>query len=139
MIFLSSRLLKKSLKLIKSMQVFTWLSNRAFHLLLIWLQILLVINSESCQRLFPSFMYLNLKSCAVWFVSEQVAVLFNSSLNLHRLPFLSQIAMVNLVLLLCTGIDWKQQICSYVLFLFRDLWIMNDQKIEQSYECCFIW
>ena len=33
----------------------TGLSNIAFHLQLLWLQTLVAINSESCQRLFPSF------------------------------------------------------------------------------------
>ena len=41
--------------LVHSMQAFTCLSNIACHLLLFWLQTLAVINSESCQTLFPSF------------------------------------------------------------------------------------
>ena len=37
------------------MQVFTWLANLSFHLLPLWLQNVVVIDSESCQRWFPSF------------------------------------------------------------------------------------
>ena len=71
----------------------------AFHLLPIGLQTLVVIDSESCQTLFPSF-------CALTF---EVAVLFYS--NLSRRPFFRQV--VNLGLLLCTGIDSEHA----VLFL----------------------
>ena len=54
-IFSTSRLPKKSLnqklRLVQSMQVSTWLSNIAFHLLQIWQQTLDAINAKSCQSL----------------------------------------------------------------------------------------
>ena len=62
--------------------VTTWPSNVAFHLLLIWLQPLVEIDSESCQTSFQSF-------CAP---PSEVAVLFDS--NLSRRPFLGQVAFV---------------------------------------------
>ena len=71
------------------MLVTTWLSNITFHLLLIWLQTVIVIDSESRLTLFPSF-------CMQ---ASEVAALFN--LSLSRLPFLRQV--VDLDLLLCTG------------------------------------
>ena len=59
MIVYKGRLLKKSSnrkpKLVLSTLVTTWLSNIAFHLLPIWLQNLISIDSESCQTSFPSF------------------------------------------------------------------------------------
>ena len=57
----------------------------------IWLQTLVAIDSESCQRLFPSF----------YDQQSEIAVLFYSILSRH--PFLWQV--VNLNLLLCTGIN----------------------------------
>ena len=71
--------------------VTTSLSNIAFHLLLIWMQILVAIDSESRLTSFPSF-------CAP---PSEVAVLFDSNLSRHH--FLRQV--VNLDLLLCTGLD----------------------------------
>ena len=71
-----------------------YISNIKFHLLLIWLQTLVAIYSESrLTRLtsFPSF-------CAQ---PSEVAALFN--LNLSRCPFLGQV--VDLDLLLCTGFN----------------------------------
>ena len=106
------RLLKKSSngksKLVLSTLDTTWLSNITvtFHLLPIWLQTLVAINSESRLTLFPSF-------CSL---PSEVAELFN--LNLNRRPFLGQV--VNLDLLLCTGFDLEHVICSYVIFLLRD-------------------
>ena len=64
--------LNRKSKLILSTQVTTWLSNIAFHLQPIRLQVLVAINSESCISLFPSF-------CAP---PSEVAVLFNSNLSL---------------------------------------------------------
>ena len=80
MIVYKGRLLKKSpnqkLKLVLSTLVTTWLSNIAFHLLLIWLQTLVAIESESRLTLFPGF-------CSL---SSEVAVLLE--LNLSRHPVL---------------------------------------------------
>ena len=70
------------------MQVFTWLSNIAFHLRLFWLQTLVVIDSESCQRSFSSF-------CAP---PSEVAVLFRW--NLSRRPVLRPILDLDLLLFL---------------------------------------
>ena len=84
-------------KLVLSMLVSTWLLKIAFHLLQIWQQSLVAINSESCQIQLPSF-------CAL---QSEVAVLFN--LNLSRRLGL----VVNLDLLLCTGFDSEH----VVLFL----------------------
>ena len=75
------------------MQVFTLQSNIAFHLRLIWLRTLIVIDSEPCQRLFPTF-------CAQ---PSEKSVLFDW--NLSRRPFLGQ--LINLDLLLNTGLDLK--------------------------------
>ena len=55
--------------------------NIAFHLRLIGLQTLVAIDSESCQRSFPSICELP---------NDEVAVLLNSSLS--RRPFLRQVA-----------------------------------------------
>ena len=49
----------------------TWPSNITFHLQAICLQILVAIDSESCQTLFPSF-------CVP---QSEVAVLFNLNLS----------------------------------------------------------
>ena len=112
------RLLKKSSnrksKLVLSTLVTTWLSNIAFHLRPIWLQTLVEIDSELCQRSFPSF-------CAP---PSEVAVLFDS--NLSRRPFLGQV--VDLDLLLCTRFDSEQWGESHI-FIQRP---MNDSKIERS-------
>ena len=83
MIVYKGRLLKKSSnqksKLVLSTLVTTWLSNISFHLLQIWLETLVAINSESRLTSFPSL-------CSL---PSEVAVLFNS--NLRRLPFLGQV------------------------------------------------
>ena len=63
----------------------SWLSNIAFDLRLIWLRTLVAIDSESCQRSFPSF-------CAP---PSEVAVLFDR--NLSRLPFLGQFVDLDLL------------------------------------------
>ena len=92
--------------LVRSKLVAALLPNIKFHLWLIWLQTLVVINSESCQTLFPSF-------CTQ---PSEVAVLFY--LNQSRCPFFWQVG--NSDLQLCTGIN------SYALFLIRD-----QRKIER--------
>ena len=87
MIVYKGRLLKKSStrksKLVLSMLVTTWLSNIAFHLLQIWLQTLVEIDSESCQTLFPSV-------CAP---PSEVNVLLYS--HLSWLPFLGQVVVLD--------------------------------------------
>ena len=103
MIVCQGRQLKKSSnrksKLVLSALVTTWLSNIAFHLLPIWLQTLIAIDSESRLTLFPSF-------CVP---PSEVAALFYS--NLSRCPFLGQV--IDLDLLLCTGSNQEHE----VLFL----------------------
>ena len=97
-------------KLVLSRLVTTWLSNIAFHLRPIWLQTLVVIDSESHLTSFPSF-------CAP---PSEVAVLFN--LNLSRRPFLGQV--VDLDLLLCTGFDSEHAV------LFPGLCcLLRDQRL----------
>ena len=102
----SSRLLKKSWnqksKLVQSIQVCTWFSNIVtalaanFHLWLglLWLQTLFVIDSESCQTLFPSFYTPPSEEAlasGVWLESEQT--LFSQTgcwfrpAALHRIQF----------------------------------------------------
>ena len=114
------RLLKKSSnrksKLVLSTLVTTWLSNIAFHLRPIWLQTLVVIDSESCLTSFPSF----------YAPPAEVAALFYS--NLSSSPFIGQV--VDSDLLLCTGFDLDHA----VLFLchFFTQGPMNDRKIERS-------
>ena len=114
------RLLKKSSnrksKLVLSTLVTTWLSNIAFHLLQIWLQTLVAIDSESRQTSFQSF-------CAP---PSEVAVLFDS--NLSRLPFLGQV--VDLDLLLCTGFDSEHAVL-FLCHIFTQR-PMTDRKIERS-------
>ena len=99
------------------------LGQVTFHLLLIWLQTLVAIDSESCLTQFPSF-------CAQ---PSEVAVLFYS--NLSRLPFLGQV--VDLNLLLCTGFNLEHA----VLFLCHGFTqrLMNGSKIERSNGRCFGW
>ena len=82
----------------------TWLSNIALHLLQIWLQTVVSIDSESCQRLFSSF-------CKQ---PSGVAVLFNS--NLSRRPFLGNVFDVSIQNML---------FCSYIIFFLRDKWIVQ--------------
>ena len=53
-------------KLVLSMQVPMWLSNIANHLWLIWLQTLVVIDSESCQTSFASFCVRTQKLCVAF-------------------------------------------------------------------------
>ena len=119
------RLLKKSSnrksKLVLSTLVTTWLSNIAFHLRPIWLQTLVVIDSESRLTSFPSF-------CAP---PSEVAVLFDS--NLSRLPFLGQV--VDLDLLLCTGFDSEHAVL-FLCHIFTQR-PMTDRKIERSDGRCF--
>ena len=120
-------LLKKSsnrkLKLVLSTLVTTWLSNITFHLLLIWLQTLVTINSESRLTSFPSFCVppseVALCRCTVQFKSEQT-------------PF-SQTGD----LLLCTRFDSEHA----VLFLCHILTQrpINDRKIELSNGCGLSW
>ena len=125
MITFSSRLLKKpsnrKSKLVLSTLVTIWLSNIAFHLRPIWLQTLVVIDSESRLTSFPSF-------CAP---PSEVAVLFNS--NLSRLPFLGQV--VDLDLLLCTGFDSEHAVL-FLCHIFTQR-PMTDRKIERSDGRCF--
>ena len=85
------------------------------------LQTLAAIHSESCQTSFPGF-------CVPPF---EVAVLFNS--NLSTRPFLRQVVYLDLVL--STGF-YNFYSEHAVLFLFHQR-PMNDQKIEQSNQCCF--
>ena len=89
--------------LVLSTLVTTWLLNTPFHLLPIWLQPLVDINSESHVTLLPSF-------CGQ---PSEVTVLFN--LNLSRHPFLRQVAC-------CFAQDsiLNMRFCSYVIFLLRD-------------------
>ena len=125
MITFSSRLLKKpsnrKSKLVLSTLVTIWLSNIAFHLRPIWLQTLVVIDSESRLTSFPSF-------CAP---PSEVAVLFDS--NLSRLPFLGQV--VDLDLLLCTGFDSEHAVL-FLCHIFTQR-PMTDRKIERSDGRCF--
>ena len=117
MIVYNGKLLKKIFKLkIKARPVTTWLSNITFHLLLIGLQAVVAINSESCQTSFPSF-------CTP---PSEVSVLCN--LNVSRHPFLRQV--VDLDLLLCTGFDWEHAVL-FVCHSFTQI-PMTDSKIEQS-------
>ena len=121
MIVYKVRQLEKSsnrkLRLILSTLVATWIPNIAFHLLPIWLQTLVVIDSESRLTLFPSF-------CAP---PSQVAALFNS--NLSRRPFLRQV--VDSDLLLCTGFDSEHAVL-FLCHIFTQRPI-NDRKIERSW------
>ena len=90
------------------MLVTTWLSNIAFHLLPIWLQTLVAINSESSLTSFPTF-------CA------QPSVLFY--LNLSRRPFLRQL----LISPCCFAQDLNQNMrfCSDVIGTNQDQWLIE--------------
>ena len=122
MIVYKGRLLKKSslanqkLKLIQSTLVTTWLSNIAFHLLPIWLQTLVAIDSELCQTLFQSFCVL----------PSEVTVLFKW--NLSRLPFLGQV--VNLDLLRCTRFN-SEHVALFLCHNFTQS-LMKDWKIQKT-------
>ena len=83
---------------------------------LIWLQTLVVINSELCLTLFPSF-------CAQ---PSEVSVLLDS--NLSRCPFLRQV--VDTDLLLCSGFNLEHAVL-FLCHIFAQR-RMNDRKIEQS-------
>ena len=127
MIVYKGRLLRKSSnrkpKLVLSTLVTIWLSNIAFHLQLIWLQTLVVIDSESCQISFPSF----------YAQPSEVSMLFYS--NLSTRPFLGQESQdVNLDLLLCTGFDLGQA-ALFLCHIFTQK-PFNDRKIERSYGRC---
>ena len=103
-------------KLVLSTLVTRWLSNIALHLRLIWLQILVVIDSELCLTSFPGF-------CAP---RSKVAALFDS--NLSRRPFLGQV--VDTDLLLCTGFESEYAVLFLCHFFAQRR--MNDRKIERS-------
>ena len=122
MIILCSRLPKKSSnmksKLAQSMQSSILLSNIAFRLWLIWLQILFAIDLDPCQTSFPGF-------CAA---QSEVAVLFD--LNLSRHPLLAQI--VYLDLLLWTGFNLE-----HTFFSLWPIFSQRPMKIELSDERCF--
>ena len=103
--------------------VTTLLSIITFHLQLIWLQTLIVMDSESSLTSFPSF-------CTQ---PSEVAALFNS--NLSRLPFLGQV--INSVLLLCrvcTGFD-LEHVFLFLCHIFTQR-PKNDRKVERSDVCC---
>ena len=118
------RLLKKSSnrksKLVLSTLVTTWFWNITFHLLPIWLQTLVAIDSELRLTSFPSF-------CAP---PSEVAVLFYS--NLSRRPFLGQV--VDIDLLLCTGFNSEHVVLFWCHILAQRR--MNDRKIKQSNGRC---
>ena len=80
MIVYNGKLLKKSsylkLKLVLSTLLTTWLSNIAFHLLLIWIWLHLIQNHA--------------RHCFQAFVCHHLKLLIYS--NLSRLPFLGQVA-----------------------------------------------
>ena len=99
------------------MLVTTWLSNIAFHLQPIWLQVLVAIDSETRLTSFPSF-------CTP---PSEVAALFD--LNLSRGPFLRQV--VDSDLLLCTRLD-SEHAFLFLCHIFSQRQ-MNDRKIERSY------
>ena len=103
-------------------------THSAFYLLQIWLGILVAINAESYQRLFPSF-------CMP---ASELAVLLDWNLSrvpFHRVPFQEQV--VNWDLLLCTGFTLAHADSS--LFLTFKQRPRNDRKIKQSSEYCFDW
>ena len=102
------------------MLVTTWLSKIEYHLRPIWLQILVVINSESLLTLFPSF-------CTK---PSEVAVLFNS--NLSRSPFFGHVVSN---MLLCTGFHLEQENL-FLCYIFTER-PMTDRKIEPSNGCYF--
>ena len=106
-------------KLVLSTLVTAWFWNIAFHLLLIWLQTLVAMDSESRLTSFPSF-------CAS---PSEVAVLFNPNLR----PFLGQV--LDFDLLLCTGFD-SEHVALFLCHLFTQSPI-TDRKIERSDRRCF--
>ena len=74
----------------------------------LWLQTLVVNNSESRMTLFPSF-------CAP---PSEVAVLFY--LNLSRCPFLGQVVDLDLLLsVLCTGFNLEDAVLFLCIFLLE--------------------
>ena len=92
------------MKLFQSMQVSTWLSDIAFYLSLIWLQTLVVINSEF-RQIVSKLLLISIYYCNL---SRQ-----------YRLPFLGQI--INLDVLLCSGFNLEHEdlfLCPN--FLLRD-------------------
>ena len=98
----------KACPVILSMMITMWWhSNTACHLQLIWLQTLVLIDSESRLTSFSSF-------CVE---PSEVATLFNS--NLSRRPFLEQV--VDWDLLLCRS-KWhcfgQQQLLAYSIEIF---------------------
>ena len=125
MIVYKGRLLKKIFKLkINACPVkagdYMACKNIAFHLLPIWLQTLVAINSESRLTLFTSF-------CVP---PSEVAMLFDS--NLSRRPFLRKV--VDLDLLLFTEFNLNA-----VLFIchISTQSLTTDRMIEQSNGRCF--
>ena len=97
--------------------------KHSISLLLIWLQTLVAIDSESRLTSFPCF-------CSP---PSEVAGLFNS--NLSRRPFLGQV--VDLDLLLCPGSDLELAVL-FLCHIFTQR-PMTDRKIERSYGRCFGW
>ena len=88
---------------------------------LIWLQTLVAMNSESCQRLFPKF-------CAQ---QSEVAVLFQWNLRQTPFPVIGR--------QLRSGVLHWIQFATCCLFMWANFTQrpMNDWKIEWSYERCF--
>ena len=105
MIFYKEKLLRKSSNRKLKLDLSTLVTYMAFKhhisLLLIWLQTLVVINSESCQRSFPSI-------CSP---PSEVALLFN--LNLSRRPFLGQVAFYLLPIGLQTLVALESESCHH--------------------------
>ena len=88
-----------------------------------WLQTLVVFDSESCHKSFPSF-------CAP---PSEVAVMFDWYLS--RRSFIGQV--VNLDQLVCTGLD--SVYVDLILFPIFTQRPMNDQRRLRSDERCFDW
>ena len=84
---------------------------------LIWLKTLVAVDSESCQKLFPSF-------CA-W--PSEVTVLFNG--NLSRRPFLGQVSDWDL--LLCTGLD-KEHVDLFLCPMFTQRPMRMIERLSQA-------
>ena len=103
------------------MQVSTWFSDIVFHL---QLSTLAVTNSESCQRLFPSF-------CAK---SSEVAVLFYWILR--KLPFLGQV--IDLDILLCKGLE-LEHVDLFLSLIFTQRPIYKIKRLNLLRICSLSW
>ena len=125
----------------------TWLSNIAFYLLLMWLQILVEIDSRITPDIVSKLLHATISShCAVLFESEQTPFpqtgrwftriqtccfaqdsIWNMLFESEQTPFPQTGRWFTRIQTCCFAQDsiWNMLFCSYVIFLLRNQWMIE--------------